>query len=54
MLASQHSDPVSRPSFMDVVLYANADLRVVHQIAATSLATANHAAIALDGWLVPR
>jgi S-adenosylmethionine synthetase len=53
-IASQHSDPLRRPSFIDVVLHADADLQEVHQIAATSIAEADHVALALDGWLVPR
>jgi S-adenosylmethionine synthetase len=53
-IASRHSDPLRQPSFTDVAVHGDADPRAVRDVAATSLATADHLSLALDGWLVPR
>ena len=53
-IASRHSDPLRQPAFTDVTVHGDADPRAVQEIAATSLATADHLSLALDGWLVPR
>jgi hypothetical protein len=53
-IASRHSDPLRQPSFVGVAMHGDADPRAVQEIAAASLATADHLSMALDGWLVPR
>lgn len=53
-IASRHSDPLRQPSFTDVAVHGDADPRAVQEIAAASLATADHLSLALDGALVPR
>jgi hypothetical protein len=53
-IASRHSDPLRQPSFTDIALHGDAAPQAVREITETSLATADHLALALDGWLVPR
>lgn len=53
-IVSRHSDPLRQPSFVDVAVHGDADPHAVQEIAGTSLATADHLSLALDGWLVPR
>lgn len=52
-IASRHSDPLRQPSLTEVTVHGDADPRAVQKITATSLATADHLSLALDGWLVP-
>jgi S-adenosylmethionine synthetase len=53
-IASRHSDPLRQPSFVDVAVHGDADPQAVREIAGTSLATADHLSLALNGWLMPR
>ena len=53
-IASRHSDPLRQPSFVDIAVHGDADPAAVQEIAGTSLATADHLSLALDGWLMPR
>jgi S-adenosylmethionine synthetase len=53
-IASRHSDPLRRPSFVDVTVHGDADPQAVRDIAGKSLAETDHLSLALDSWLVPR
>ena len=53
-IANQHSDPLRQPSFTDITVHGDADPHEVRGIAETALATTDHLALALNGWLVPR
>jgi S-adenosylmethionine synthetase len=53
-IAARHSDPLRQPTLVDIALYGDADPEAVKALAAESLATTDHLALALDGVLIPR
>ena len=53
-IAGRHSDPLRQPSLTDIALHGNAAPQTAREITETSLATVDHLALALDGWLLPR